>query len=237
MMIDFDRLEKTLNALSYARRLELLSQLRIPRTMDEIRLLPGRARSGTRPERPISRQAVQAHLDQLVDAGFVRVRASPRAERKSQREYVLDESRLFAATEEFRAIASMRGRGDAYPDATQALSDAPRHSFEPGPKLLLVHGLGEGRAFPLTRDRLKADRGWIIGRKSGLHVALEYDPFVSGENSEIVPRANGFRLLDLRTARNGTSLNWPRLPVGADVPLEPGDLVGVGRTLLLFRAS
>jgi len=64
---------------------------------------------------------------------------------------------------------------------------------------------------------------------------LAYDPYVSHRHAEVVRRADEHRLIDLRTARNGTYLNWRRMPPGGDSVLQPGDIVGVGRSLLVFR--
>lgn len=110
-----------------------------------------------------------------------------------------------------------------------------REPWEAGPKLILVHGFYEGNAYQLRENRTDRARGWIVGRNADARVPLTSDPYVSFENSEIVPLRDGYKLLDLRTARNGTHLNWERLPVGGEVPLLSGDVIGVGRSRLLFR--
>jgi hypothetical protein len=106
--------------------------------------------------------------------------------------------------------------------------------MEPGPKLVLVHGFLEGKAYPLRRSDLKEGGGWVLGRKAGLPVCLEYDPYVSLVNSEVLLDKNQYFLADLGSSKNGTWLNWR--PVGEQrVPLTQGDVVGVGRSLLVFR--
>ncbi len=86
----------------------------------------------------------------------------------------------------------------------------------------------------LRRDDLGSGRGWAVGRKPGLPVSLEYDPYVSLVNSEVLPVGDRYLLADLGSSKNGTWLNWR--PVGAEpVPLTQGDVIGVGRSLLVFR--
>ncbi|MEO7397883.1 MAG: FHA domain-containing protein, partial [Ilumatobacteraceae bacterium] len=55
------------------------------------------------------------------------------------------------------------------------------------------------------------------------------------ENSEIRADGNDFVLVDLRSSRNGTWLNWRRLGAEVRARLEPGDVIGIGRSLLVFR--
>jgi DNA-binding transcriptional ArsR family regulator len=232
--VDYDRLEEVLRALAYSSRLELLGMLRTPRAPQDLRLAPGQTRPGENPDRTISRQAIQAHLDKLVEIGVVaaRERGEPGGRGK---EYVVNTQRMYQFLEELRKIATLTP-SSALPreDTIEAMPGAPARAEE-GPHLLLVHGLAEGKVFPLRRADLRDGRGWILGRKPGLHVSLEYDPFVSVENAEIVPRPGGFELLDLRSSKNGTWLNFRRLGKEERVALRPGDVVGAGRTFLVFR--
>lgn len=235
--IDFERLERFLKSLAYANRLELLSMLRIPRTLEEIHLSPGPAKAGESADRPISRQAVRGHLEQLEDAGLVRVRTGERPGRRAQHEYVLDHAQLFAVVDELRKLSTLEASVRLDPMATQQLQESRGPLWEEGLKVVIVRGVQEGKAFSLRHGALKSPRGWVIGRSPEAHVCLEYDPFVSMENSEIIKVGDTYRLLDLRNARNGTFLNWKRLPVGGEAPLAGGDIVGVGRSLLLFRQT
>ena len=234
--IDYRGLRRHLQILAHESRLALLFHLQRPRTVDEIRLVPGPSRAGTRPDRPISRQAIQHHLNQLLAAGLVH--ATVREQRKEghgMKEYVLDAPRLFALIEELRKINAARSSLVPGAAETQQLGGPVHARWDPGPKLVLVHGVDEGRVFPLSSSLLHPRRGWIIGRSRAAAVCLDYDPFVSNENAEILRDREGFRLLDLRTARNGTSLNGEPLPTGGQAPLTNGDIIGLGRSVLVFR--
>lgn len=231
--LDYDKLEHYLRALAYSSRLELLHHLRLPLALPDIRLQPRQSRPGENPDRSMSRQAIQDHLEKLLEIGVVVAREPEKGKRG--REYMVNPQRVYQITEEFRKISTITVGAPASRDATVVLGDTRAGELEPGPKLVLVHGLLEGKAYPLRRTDLHGERGWIIGRKPGLHVSLEYDPYVSLENSEIIPQANEYLLTDLRSSRNGTWLNWRRLDNDERAPLHSGDVVGVGRSLLVCR--
>lgn len=233
--IEYDKLEAYLKTLAYANRLELLSLLRSPKTLDEIHLTPGESQAGENPDRPISRQAVQNHLDKLQEAGLIRVGLTDRKGKRAIYEYTLDHARLFAVTEELRKVSALEPTVTLDPNATEGLPDAPQAPWEEGAKLVLVHGVHEGRAFALKPSKTRPGRGWVLGRAPECAVPLEYDPYVSHENAEIVAVGRQYRLLDLRSSKNGTFLNWRRLPIGGEAPLRSGDVIGLGRSLLLFR--
>lgn len=225
--VDYVILADALSALGYPMRLELLDQLRFPHTIGEIRVAPTRQDSDGAPDRAVSRQTVQYHLDKLIEGGFVR--ESPGE--KGGARYAVNPQRIYAVIEEMRALSLMfAGRGGGG-DATGTMDSASR--FEPlsGPRLVLVHGVYEGKQYALD----VAQQAWIIGRKAGLPVSLDYDPFVSLENAVVERAEGGFAVRDLAGSKNGTFVNWTRLGRGASRRLERGDLVGVGRSLLLFR--
>lgn len=238
-MIDAEALEHNLKVLAVANRIELLSLLRTPKTLDEIDLTPAASQAGTRPERIITRQAVRNHLEKLMEVGLVRVRLSERKGqkgRKSVQEYLVDHARLFAVVDELRKLSLIESRVESDPYMTSVLASAGPLVWPDGPKVVVVRGTQEGKALPLLPSALAPPRGWVIGRSPRCSVRLEYDPYISTENSEIVPEpGGGYRLMDLRTSRNGTFLNWQRLPIGGEVKLRGGDIIGVGRSLLLFR--
>jgi DNA-binding transcriptional ArsR family regulator len=221
--------------MGYASRLELLSLLRSPKTLDEIHLQPGASQAGENPDRPISRQAVQLHLDKLEEAGLIRVGMTERKGKRALYEYTLDQARLFAVCEELRRVSTFESLVTLDPNATEGLPAPTETRWEPGPKLVLVHGVHEGRAYPMKASARAPARGWVVGRAADAAVSLEYDPYVSVENSEIVQIGKQYRILDLRSSKNGTLLNWKRLPVGGEAVLRTGDVIGVGRSLLLFR--
>lgn len=235
MEANYVELEAYLKALAQANRLELIDALRVPRTLDEIHLTPTMAVEMGGADRAMSRQGVQNHLDKLIDVGVVRVAPTDRKGKRGILEYRLDAGRLFALIEELRRITREPTVGPIDPLATQPLSDAGNEPWPEGPKLVLVHGIREGHVFPLLQRDLRAPRGWLIGRSPGLPVRLDYDPYVSLENAEILSEGREFKILDLRAAKNGTYVNWRRLPPGGEAVLESGDVIGVGRSLLVFR--
>jgi pSer/pThr/pTyr-binding forkhead associated (FHA) protein len=98
---------------------------------------------------------------------------------------------------------------------------------------VLVKGLDEGRFFPLAASQRKQ---WTIGRRRGLEVPLDFDPFVSTENAMISSEGGGFVIEDLPDSRNGTMVNFIALAKGERRVLKGADVIGVGRSLLVFRA-
>jgi DNA-binding transcriptional ArsR family regulator len=228
-------LADALKVLASGSRLHLLSALRAPKTLDELILSPSEARAAGSPDRPVSRQAVQRHLDVLLDAGLVRREATRTGGGRSGYAYVLDHTRVFAVVEEIRRLTRYQSTMPADLQRTQQAPEPQAPRWGEGPKLVVVHGVREGHAFALDATALRPPRGWIVGRARSAHVAIAHDPFVSGENAEVLRTPQGFRLLDLPGSKNGTTLNWERLPRGGDAPLRTGDIVGVGRTLLVFR--
>ena len=232
--LDYEMLEECLRALAYTSRLELLTLLRTPRALADLKLAPRRSGPVGLADRPSARQTVQAHLDKLIEIGVVQSRDRDEGRGK---EFVVNPQRIFQVLEEMRKVATVTiGAPAARLDTVDLGATAPP-ALEEGPKLMLVHGLLEGKVFPLRRADLHAPgRGWVIGRKAGLHVSLEYDPYVSTENAEIVPTSGGYELLDLRSSKNGTTLNWRRIGKDERVTLTPGDVLGIGRSALVFRS-
>lgn len=231
--IDFVLLAEYLAALAYPARLELLEALRTPRTLGEIKLAPHRAAPGSAPAKSAARPTVLAHLNKLVEADLIRAEKVPQAGREVPC-YVVNPQKLYVLTEELRRITVQHaGRGPAG-DVTGTLAGAPRRQAAKGPRLVLVHGAYEGKSFPLE-GASAVDGQWVIGRKRGLAVSLDYDPFVSLENAVVSRRDDGrFVLTDLRESKNGTWVNWAPLPKGGSHALEPADVIGVGRSLLNF---
>lgn len=229
-------LHDSLAVLASGIRLEMLRVLQEPRRLSDIRLHPAQPRAGMNPRRPMSRQALQSHLARLVEAGLVVVRDAGAA----GKEYQASPQGLYRVQEELRRVGHPSlapAAAAANRDATMDLG-APRPTvLPPGPKLLLVHGLPEGQGFALRDADLRDGRGWVLGRKPDVHVSLTYDPYVSLENAEILREDGRHVLVDLRSSKNGTWLNWRRLGWAEKAPLEAGDVVGVGRTLLVFRTT
>lgn len=232
-VIDYDKLEEYLRALAHGRRLELLHILQVPHALADIRITPGQSRAGDSPDRLASRQAIQKHIETLQEIGVVI--ANPAAEGRSK-EFVVDRQRVYQVLEELRRVGMITTGAFVSRDATVDTSGARERTLEPGPKLILVHGFVEGKVFPLRRADLKGAGGWVIGRKPDAHVSLDYDPFVSLVNSEIVLEKGAHVLRDLGISRNGTWVNWRRV-AQEPTPLKPGDVVGVGRSLLVYQAE
>jgi predicted component of type VI protein secretion system len=91
----------------------------------------------------------------------------------------------------------------------------------------------EGRAYALD-DATGPEGEWVIGRRKGLAVSLDYDPYVSNENSVVVRRDGAYWVRDVAGSKNGTSVNWEPLARGGQRRLDATDVIGVGRSLLAF---
>lgn len=221
---DDEALARGFDALANAVRLALLRELRSPKLLGAIRV----AAEGE--DAVISRQSVRRHLDVLLETGLVTQRET-RGTRGETTEYALNPQRLFVLAEEALELAHMRS--DLEPDApTMPLgSTAPRAL--PGPCLVLVHGAAIGHVFPLSPPATR----WRIGRHRDVEVALDFDPFASGESAVIERAQGGHEIVDAPAGRNPTRLNLVALPRGGRARLRHGDLIGVGRSLLLYRAD
>lgn len=234
--VDYLRLAQFLDALAYPVRLELLHKLQFPQTVGEIEVTPHRRDERGSPERSLARQTVQGHLDKLMAAGLV---VSEPVE-QSGREvpvYRVEPSRLYALIEELRRLSVLyAGKGPGAED-TGTVSTRVQPQLVTGPRLVLIHGVYEGKAYPLDRSTM-TDKRWTIGRDPEVPVALDYDPFVSSRNSVITRDRDGtFHITDLPDSKNGTTVNWVQLPEGGGQELRTGDVIGVGRSLLSFVAE
>jgi DNA-binding transcriptional ArsR family regulator len=223
-----------LKALGHPLRIQILEMLRIPHTLAEMRLTPERKEGGAKPSRSMSRMAVRQHVDQLLDFGLVRQVRVLRQGRSSFA-YVVNHRQLFAVTEELKELARIRPDQDLLVDGTRPGREEPVPERVGGPRLVLVNGIYEGTSFPLRFEREAAH--WRIGRKRGLAVSLDYDPYLSLENSEITWDKARYFVRDLPGSRNGTAVNWLPLEPGGTRELVPGDIVSAGRSLLLFTTS
>lgn len=224
--IDYDRIAEVLEVLANPNRLRALRQLLEPRTVGQVELEAERTGGQGASGAPISREGVRQHLARLRELGVVRRREGP----GGAHEYLVDQGALFALMEEIRNLGRLR------PDerwlAETKHGAPPQGPAEPeGPRLVVVHGVEEGVGHPLPAG----EAPWVVGRASVCNVVLPHDPFVSRRNTRIEKDGEVYRVLDLPESRNGTALNWTPLPDGEPQPLEHGDVVGIGRSLLLFR--
>lgn len=217
-------LVECLGALASAPRLQIIRQLRRPVALRDIHV------SGERPDAgpTIARQTVRRHVERLVEVGVAQ-RVGLESE-GSEFQFVVDHQRLFLLSEEVRALARLRPTLEG--DAQTIDFDAPAAVIERGPRLVLVRGLDEGEVFPLSAPH----HTWRVGRRRGLEISLDYDPSVSTENAVIERSGASLVISDVEGSRNGTLVNFRRLVVGEKRKLAHGDLISIGRSLLLYWA-
>lgn len=226
---------ESLEALAFANRLSLLSQLQDACTLDEIELTPvdHDSTNGNR-VRCLTRQGVRYHLNQLQEAEIVRAERV-REGGRVKNAYRVDKAPLWALSEALRELSA---DGDPTvhpedPDPSPITWDPAPEG--PGPHLVVVHGLEVGRRFRLGTLEADRRRGWIIGSQPKADVALPESQFVDDQAAEIEVDGGTYSLLDLRSARARVSLNGDQLGLGERRELDHGDVIGVGHTQLLFR--
>ncbi len=223
--IDFEGLANDLSPLSNPTRLRLLHYLTRPRYLEEIAS-----------HLKMSRQAAQKHIDQLLEIGTIKKQQGAR-DSGPVVEYLVVPQRIFSIGEEFDKLGVLKPEEDLSTlertsPGTAAPPRQPRAVTEsPSPRLLLVHGMNIGTMFPLTGTA----GAWLVGRDSKANICLDYDPFVSNRHAEVRRAADGSFAIADAFSTNGTSVNWQALARGEVHPLKTGDVVGVGKTLLLFR--
>lgn len=215
--------EAHLKVLGQASRLEILEALREPRTIGEIRVTTSSRLALAQGERVLTRQGIRAHLERLLEIGLVRQVLSTRSGRRGVVEYQIDPRGFFTLVEELRELtASVCG---------QALAQSEEEASSGMPRLVLVRGIPEGRVFELRREN-SGPHGWTIGSRPLASVPLDYDRYAPPDAAEIESDAPDHLLL---ASAQGVTHNWKPLEVGARVPLRQGDVLGVGRSLLVFR--
>lgn len=218
--VDFVALARDLKPLSNEKRLELLHYLTRPHYLEEIAS-----------HLKMARQAAQKHIDSLLELGVLKKQPGRRDSGPVQ-EYVVVPQRLFALAEEFGKLGVFKPL--AAEDAimrTQVVTRMPKATPAPvGPALTVVHGMSTGKVFRL----IGGDGPWTIGRDADRTVCLDYDPFVSNRHAEVALKGGQHVLVDTFST-NGTFLNWDRLARGGEVALTPGDVIGVGKSLMVFR--
>ena len=234
--VDYGTLAEFLSALAYPARLELLRILRFPHLASEVKLTPLRVELGENPQRVASKQTIQAHLDKLVDVDLVRVETAGQGARKAHI-YSVNSQKIYAVTEDLRKVSTIYAGRGAVGDLTGTVGVQPHATpTAQGPRLVLVHGLYEGKSYALD-PRLGPKGQWIIGRRRDVAIPLDYDPYVSLENSVVRKKGDQFVVEDLAESKNGTSVNWEPLQKGRPHLLKPADVIGVGRSLLVFAGG
>ena len=202
-------------------RLQILRRLRQPAPLTAIDVGGERREAGE----TLARQTVRRHLDRLIESGIVTV-----LHRESGDMYVTNHQRVFALSEELRDYARMRPLVE--PEAVTVHARSRVVGERVGHQLILVKGLDEGTAYDLA-PRMKE---WRVGRKRGLDISLDYDPSVSSENAVVRWNGASHSVEDVSGSRNGATHNFRRLAPGEQATLRHGDVIGVGRSLLLYRA-
>lgn len=217
---DVQRMAEWLAPLASPVRLKLLRFLTTPHYLEEVAS-----------HLKLTRQAARKHLDKLVAIGVLERKPGVR-ETGPVTEYLVNPQALFLMYDEFEKLASLRRTED--PDVlSRTMAEAGRRAASQtasGPSLHIVRGLNTGRRLALAPS---AGSELVIGRDPQCGLPLVHDPYASNRHAEIRFEEGAFLLTDLR-ATNGTLHNWELLPRGGEVELHHGDLVGVGRTLLLF---
>lgn len=218
--VDREALADAFTVLSNERRLRLLEYLTEPHYVREIASHLG-----------IARQAAQRHVDKLHEAGLVEKR---RGERESGpvTVYVLAPERLFEIKERFAQLGKLEASetGDLTRTRVEGLPTGGQPRCE-GPALVVAHGREPGQVFELD-----GSDPWLVGRDSKNDIHLGYDPFASNRHAEIQRTSEGHTVVD-RFSTNGTYRNWDRLDRGGQAPLTDGDVLRVGRTLLVYWSS
>lgn len=219
--IDFERLSTYLKALAHPARLEILWRLRIPAAPGDIVVKPRRRDEGLQQERAMSRQSIMEHIEHLETIGVVnRV--------QDEASFVTSAQHLFAIVEDMRALSAIETSMRVDVDATMAQPDTAATKWQAGPKLVLANGPWEGRAFAL------AGAGpWSVGRSPAQTVALTYDPFASGDSARLLRTGETVMLEAVPGARNPPQVNFA--PVEKARALRAGDIVGIGRSLLVYQ--
>lgn len=213
-------------ALASPPRLAILRQVRTPRALREVVVRDDGGEGA-----PLARQTVRKHLDTLVETGLVTTRSGER-EYGETTEFVVNHQRIFHVSDEVRNLARMRPTVE--PAAPTMPAGGGRRAATGRPAFVLVRGLDEGTTYDLrpTSERVS----WSIGRRRGLAVSLDYDPSVSGENAIVRWERDHHTIEDVPGSLNGTSVNFERLASGERARLSQGDIVGIGRSLLVYWA-
>ncbi len=234
--VDHEALAEALSALAYASRLELLEILAHPKAASDVRLVARRRTEwGEHEVRPASRQTIAKHVAKLVAADLVRETAGVDGDRARVR-YATNTARLFDLVEDLRRV-SMRVMNPAVDvDETIHSEGVESRLDATGPRFVLVRGAYEDHVYRLSGTNTEDGR-WTIGRRKGLAIRLDYDRYVSSEHAHVEAERGGYRLRGREGNRNGTFVNGVRIPDGESRSLRPGDLVAVGRSLLVFADS
>lgn len=228
---EYEGLAQDLAALAYPLRLALLDALHVPLILSDIQVRPWKADDSLDPDRPAAKQTVLSHLERLGEKGLVKLGTTERAG-KVLTTYAANPQRLYSLSEDLRLLVQRHAGHGAAEDQTGTMTSARPAAAVPGARVVVVHGAYQGRSFPLDGAPGSQTR-WTVGRAPDVEVSLDYDPFVSARNSEIRRAGEVWEIVDLG-GKNGTQFNWRALPREGSAKLATGDIIGVGRSLLVF---
>lgn len=221
---ELEELGEAFFALSSPRRLKILHLLTKPRYREELA-----------EELDISRQGVSQHLDKLTGHGFIDELEGWRESGPVQ-EFRVAPQRLYALGQTLADLGTLepedRPEAIERPEPTQPLEadiDPPEPEGDAA-HLLILDGPREGERFALEGEGPR----WTLGRAEERDLTLDHDPYISSHQCEIQVAPDGYAVVDTYSS-NGTIVNFARLPEGGRTGLEPGDVVRVGRTDLVFQ--
>lgn len=227
---DLERIAGRLKPLGSPVRLRLLRFLTRPHYLEEIAS-----------ELRMNRYAAKRHVDELAKTGLIRVVPGQR-DSGPVRDYLVAPEALFEAYDAVRTLGELRPAPDVYAQTLPGLiaqtkasgaPRGPRSADGGGARLVLVYGAEIGRVFGLA-PRPASSPQWIVGRDPKADVLIDADPFVSHRHARLSRQGTDLVVTDAYST-NGTWINWERLAAGESAPLAAGDILGIGRTLLVFR--
>lgn len=233
--MDLTKLQERLEALGEPTRFELLGLLHEPRTTNEIHLETRRGIPERRKDRSMTRQGVRYHLTKLEDAGLVRT-GTITLEGRDVATYEASVEGLFTMMEELHAVTETLAQGFP-PTKAPAFPNPPPlpGPWSPEPRLVTVQGINRGETFPLTGKEPNEDQGWVLGKDPDADIQLPWDPLIDGKAAEILPTSEGITLMDYRSADHRVTLNEDPLPRGGQEPLQRGDVLQLGLSILLYQ--
>ncbi len=221
------QIAEVLTSLGNPLRLSLLRRLIQPHSLDQIHALSLRYEALPAGPAPSPEAFHREYLEPLIDLGVVTFR-EPDGGGAAQ--YVLNQPALYALAEKVNDVGRLKA-----PDAPRRMAvrapSLPASFKLSTPCLVLVKGLWEGRTFQLPR---RPEGSWLIGRSNQADVCLDYDPYIAPQNTRISWEDGAYRVEDIQGGK-GTQLNFQDLRRGSSQALRNGDVVGIGRSLLMAR--
>lgn len=220
--VDVDALSESLKSLANPKRLQLLRYLREPHYLEEIASELG-----------MSRQSAQDHVSLLHEAGLLEKHAAQRPTGQVV-EYRLVRARYFSLFEDLRLLGATLPKSADEEALLRTVTGAGNSiaARAEGPELVVIGGFRPGLRTELHRGSTAP--AVTLGRDPSSGLLLDWDLMISNRHAEIRGAAKGHTLVDL-FSRNGTFVNGTRAPAGQPVPLRAGDVLQLGRTMIVYR--